>query len=129
MSKSGCEHIKTVTLELGGKSPVVVFDDGVDIDFLVEWLMVCMHGVDLQLIDFNVHLPPKILLLPLPKKVGIFYNSGQVCSATSRLIVQSSMKDRLLSALVEKTKELRLGAGYGEGTTMGPLIAKRQQDR
>ena len=44
MSKSGCDHIKTVTLELGGKSPVVVFDDGVDIDFLVEWIMVCNNN-------------------------------------------------------------------------------------
>jgi len=100
VSKTGCNTMKTMTLELGGKSPVVVFDDGVDIDFLVEWIM-----------------------------VGIFYNAGQVCSATSRLIVQKSLKKRLLEALVERTKTIKVGRGEEEGVLMGPLIAKRQQDR
>jgi len=67
--------IKRCSLELGGKSPIIVFPDA-DIGQTVDWI-----------------------------SVGIFFNAGQVCSATSRLIVHESVKDNVLKELVEVIKK------------------------
>ncbi|MCG5475534.1 MAG: aldehyde dehydrogenase family protein [Sinorhizobium fredii] len=96
---AAARDIKRVSLELGGKSPFVVFDDA-DIDEAVEWIM-----------------------------FGIFWNQGQVCSATSRILVQEGIYDRLLARLVEETKKIRIGDGLEDGVLLGPLVSKRQHEQ
>ena len=96
---AAARDIKRVSLELGGKSPFVVFDDA-DIDEAVEWIM-----------------------------FGIFWNQGQVCSATSRVLVQERIYDRLLSRLIEKTKKIMIGNGLEEGVLLGPLVSRRQYEQ
>lgn len=97
---AAARDIKRVSLELGGKSPFVVFDDA-DIDEAVEWIM-----------------------------FGIFWNQGQVCSATSRVLVQERIYDRLLSRLIEETtKKIMIGNGLEEGVLLGPLVSRRQYEQ
>lgn len=91
--------IRNISLELGGKSPFIVFDDA-DIEQAVEWIM-----------------------------FGIFWNKGEVCSATSRVLVQQGLYDRLMSRLIEETRKIRIGNGLSEGVTMGPLVSKSQYDK
>ncbi|KAL6068257.1 Betaine aldehyde dehydrogenase 2 [Balamuthia mandrillaris] len=90
--------IKKVSLELGGKSPMLVFDDVQDIDAVVEWIM-----------------------------FGIFWNQGQVCSATSRVMVQEGIADELIERLIEKTKVINIGDPLTTpNPCMGPLISETQ---
>ncbi|WP_026622144.1 betaine-aldehyde dehydrogenase [Ensifer sp. WSM1721] len=96
---AAARDIKRVSLELGGKSPFVVFDDA-DIDEAVEWIM-----------------------------FGIFWNQGQVCSATSRVLVQEGIYERLLARLVEETRKIKIGNGLEEGVLLGPLVSKRQHEQ
>ncbi|MGX9993289.1 aldehyde dehydrogenase family protein (plasmid) [Rhizobium sp. Z1P35] len=96
---AAARDIKRVSLELGGKSPFVVFEDA-DIDKAVEWIM-----------------------------FGIFWNQGQVCSATSRVLVHEAIYGRLLELLVEETNRIKIGNGLDEGTLLGPLVSKRQYDQ
>lgn len=85
-----------VSLELGGKSPQVVFESA-DIDKAVA-------GV----------------------AAGIWINAGQVCVAGSRLIVQNSVKDLFLSKLAEYGSGLKLGHSLEQDSTMGPIISSNQ---
>ena len=96
---AAAQDIKKISLELGGKSPLIVFDD-VDVEKAVEWIL-----------------------------FGIFWNQGQVCSATSRVLIQDGLYERLLSRLVEETNRIRIGPGLVAGTLLGPLISARQVDR
>ena len=93
---AAAQDIKTLSLELGGKSPFLVFDDA-DIEQAVEWIM-----------------------------FGIFWNQGQVCSATSRLLVQEGIAPKLLSRLVEESRKIPVGNGLAEGTLLGPLVSASQ---
>jgi betaine-aldehyde dehydrogenase len=93
------EDIKTVSLELGGKSPFVVFEDS-DIEQAVEWIM-----------------------------FGIFWNQGQVCSATSRLLVQETIAPKLYARLAEEAQKIVIGDGMADGTLLGPLVSKSQYDK
>ena len=86
-------NMTRLTLELGGKSPALVFADS-DIDRVVEGL-------------FN----------------GIFFNSGQVCDASSRAIVDRRIADEVLGKLVERAAAVRLGPGLDPSSTMGPLVS------
>lgn len=85
-----------VALELGGKSAIVVTADA-DIDHAVD----CVMG-------------------------GIFFNCGQMCSATSRLIVDRAVEDRLVEALVAAARRLRLGSPFEDDTEMGPITTRAQ---
>ncbi|HEV7249458.1 MAG TPA: aldehyde dehydrogenase family protein [Shinella sp.] len=96
---AAARDIKRVSLELGGKSPFVVFDDA-DIDKAVEWIL-----------------------------FGIFWNQGQVCSATSRVLVQAGIYDKLLARLIEETNRITIGNGLDEGVLLGPLVSKKQHDQ
>jgi len=96
---AAARDIKRISLELGGKSPFVVFDDA-DIEEAVEWIM-----------------------------FGIFWNQGQVCSATSRVLVQDGIYDRLLARLVAETKKIRIGNGLEDSVLLGPLVSKRQHQQ
>lgn len=97
--RTASEDLKRVSLELGGKNPVVVFED-VDIDAGVEWVI-----------------------------FGAFVNQGQVCTATSRLLIQDSIADKFLKRLVQVAEAIRVGAGTAEGVKMGPLVSKVQYDK
>ena len=88
-----------VALELGGKSPIVVFDDA-DPE---------------QAIDLVV--------------AGIYYNCGQMCSATSRLVVEAGIADDLLERLVERSRNLVVDSPFVAGCDMGPLTTEAQYDK
>jgi betaine-aldehyde dehydrogenase len=88
-----------VSLELGGKSPIVVFADA-DLDHAVD----CIMG-------------------------GIFYNCGQMCSATSRLIVEAGIAPALVDRLAARAKGLRVGSPFAEATEMGPITTRAQHEK
>ncbi len=96
---AGAQDIKNVSLELGGKSPFVIFGDS-DIEKAVEWIM-----------------------------FGIFWNQGQVCSATSRVLVEASIYDTVVSRLCEEAAKIRIGNGMEDGTLLGPIVSKGQYDK
>jgi len=93
--RSAAAHCRPVTLELGGKSAILVFDD-CDLDQAVEWIV-----------------------------AGICWNAGQMCSATSRLLVQDSIADALLQRLKIAFETLRVGNPHDE-VDMGPLTSQAQ---
>lgn len=93
---AAARDIKRVSLELGGKSPFVIFADS-DIEKAVEWIL-----------------------------FGIFWNQGQVCSATSRVLVEASLYPALLERLVAEAKKIKLGDGLDAGTLLGPLVNEQQ---
>jgi betaine-aldehyde dehydrogenase len=97
--QAAARDIKNVSLELGGKSPFIVFDDS-DIDAAVEWIM-----------------------------FGIFWNQGEVCSATSRVLVQRGIYARLLARLEEEARKIVIGSGLDDGVLLGPLVSKGQYDK
>jgi len=97
--KAAAEGIKNVSLELGGKSPHIVFAD-CDLEPTVEYAM-----------------------------FGIFAGSGQVCSAGSRLLLEESIADRFLDRLVARSARIKLGPGLNEDTEMGPLITPQHWNR
>jgi len=104
VATAAAKGIKPCTLELGGKSPIVV-SDKVDIDKAVEWIM-----------------------------FGIFVNNGQVCSATSRLIVHEKIAEKLLERLVEQTNNIPIGDPMDKELqerkgVIGPLVCERQMER
>ncbi len=90
---------KGLSLELGGKSPFIVFEDA-DLDSVVE-------GV----VD------------------AIWFNQGQVCCAGSRLLVQEGVADRLVAKLRERMERLRVGTPLDKGVDMGAIVAPVQLDR
>lgn len=97
--QAAARDIKNISLELGGKSPFIIFDDS-DIEAAVEWIM-----------------------------FGVFWNQGQVCSATSRVLVQRGLYEPLLKRLVEETRKLSIGHGMKEGVLLGPLVNSTQYDK
>lgn len=90
---------KKLSLELGGKSPFIVYEDA-DLDSVVE-------GV----VD------------------AIWFNQGQVCCAGSRLLVQEGVADRLIEKLRARMEKLRLGSPLDKGVDMGAIVAPVQLDR
>lgn len=91
--------LKRTHLELGGKAPVIVFDDA-DLEAVVEGI----------------------------RTFG-YYNAGQDCTAACRLYAGAKVYDRLVADLSSAVKSIRLGAQFDEGVEMGPLITDRQRDR
>lgn len=96
---NAADDMRRLSLELGGKSPVFVFEDA----------------------DIEAALPAVAM--------GIFRNTGQVCFAGSRVYVQESIYDTMLERLAQFAKALRLGDGMAPDTQLGPLISGRQRDR
>jgi len=99
MKAASMSNLKKVTLELGGKSPTVVFDDA-DLDQAVNWTS---HG--------------------------IFFNHGQVCCAGSRIFVQSGIYDKFVEKFTAKSKALKLGDPFQADTYQGPQVSQQQFDR
>ncbi|MFH7028822.1 MAG: aldehyde dehydrogenase family protein [Heteroscytonema crispum UTEX LB 1556] len=91
--------LKRISLELGGKSPNIVFPDA-DLAQAVGGAF-----------------------------FGIYLNSGQVCQAGSRLLLHESIKDEFMQHLIAASQSLKLGNPMDETTTMGPVINQRQFDR
>ncbi|PFA68380.1 betaine-aldehyde dehydrogenase [Bacillus sp. AFS015802] len=92
------QTLKRVTLELGGKSPNIVFEDA-DVDAAVDGSL-----------------------------FGIFYNTGQSCEARSRLYVHEDIYDEFMEKFVEKTKKLKLADPHDKGTHIGAIINQGQLD-
>ena len=92
-------NLKKVHLELGGKAPLIVLDDG----------------------DLNTAAEGAV--------VGGFWNAGQDCTAVTRAYVPEKHHDRFLQLVLSKTKKFRLGDTQDENTDMGPLISSRQRER
>jgi betaine-aldehyde dehydrogenase len=96
---AAASDIKNISLELGGKSAFIVFDDA-EVEAAVEWIL-----------------------------FGIFWNQGQVCSATSRLLVQEGIAPRLIERLVEETRKITIGQGLEPGVLLGPLVSRGQYEK
>src|SRR5215469_14974272 len=96
VAASAAQTLKRVTLELGGKSPSVVFDDA-DVDGAVAAAL-----------------------------YGIFYNAGQTCEARSRILVQAGIYDRFLDAFVERAKKLVVGDPEDAATHVGAITMREQ---
>ncbi len=96
--REASESLKRVSLELGGKSPNIFFADA-DFEQAVEGAL-----------------------------FGVFINQGEVCSAGSRVLVERPIYKKMLDAMVEKSKKIRLGAGMDRSTKMGPLVSQEQYD-
>jgi len=92
-------NLKDVTLELGGKSPNIIFDDA-DLKQAVNW---AAHG--------------------------IFWNHGQACCAGSRIFVQAGIYDRFLDEFTKKTLSLKLGDPFATDSYQGPQVSQLQYDR
>ncbi|WP_027257906.1 aldehyde dehydrogenase family protein [Leisingera aquimarina] len=96
---TAAQDIKTISLELGGKSPMVVFEDA-DIAEAVEWIL-----------------------------FGIFWNQGEVCSATSRVLIHEDIYPALMERLVEEARKIKIGHGLNEGVLLGPLVSQSQYEK
>lgn len=92
-------QLKHVTMELGGKSPMIVFDDA-DVESAISGAM-----------------------------LGNFYSAGQVCSNGTRVFVQKGIKDQFLSRLKSRTEAIRMGEPLDEATQMGPLVNRSQREK
>ncbi|CAL0330153.1 unnamed protein product [Lupinus luteus] len=96
---AAAQLIKPVSLELGGKSPIVVFED-VDLDKAAEWTL-----------------------------FGCFWTNGQICSATSRLIVHESIATEFLNKLVKWAKNIKISDPFEEGCRLGPVVSEGQYEK
>ncbi|GMM33518.1 hypothetical protein DASC09_008430 [Saccharomycopsis crataegensis] len=92
-------NLKKVTLELGGKSPNIVFED-CDIESTVKNII-----------------------------FSIYVNAGQVCCAGSRLFVQEGIKDKLVDKSIQAISQLKVGDPFEEGTFQGPISSRKQFDK
>lgn len=96
---NSAEGLKRTHLELGGKAPVIVFEDA-DLDRLVQCL-----------------------------RVASFWNAGQDCTAACRILVAEDLHDDVLAALVPAAESIKVGGPFEAESEMGPLISERQQQR
>jgi aminobutyraldehyde dehydrogenase len=100
IARTAADNLKRVHLELGGKAPVLVFDDA-DPAAVAEGI-----------------------------KIGGYWNSGQDCTAASRIVAGPKIYDKLLEALVPAVESLHVGdPAEGDEIEMGPVISKAQQER
>ncbi|PSR73539.1 hypothetical protein PHLCEN_2v10458 [Hermanssonia centrifuga] len=99
MAAAAMSNLKKVSLELGGKSPHLVFESA-DLDQAANWVA-----------------------------LGILYNTGQDCTAGSRVYVQDTIYDKFLQILIGKAKELVIGDGFDEKSGGGPVVSKVQYDK
>ncbi|KAK9272729.1 hypothetical protein L1049_003106 [Liquidambar formosana] len=93
---AAAQMVKPVSLELGGKSPIILFED-VDLDKAAEWTI-----------------------------FGCFLTSGQICSATSRLLVHESIAAKFLEILIDWSKNIKISDPMEEGCRLGAVASKGQ---
>lgn len=99
VAKLAADHVAQVNLELGGKSPTIVFPDA-RLDDAVEAAV-----------------------------QGFCSHAGQVCVAGSRIFVHDDVKDAFLEKLTARLRTVQAGDGFADGTQMGPLVSQKQYDR
>ncbi|KAM3500171.1 hypothetical protein MY11210_009542 [Beauveria gryllotalpidicola] len=99
MKAAAASNLKKVTLELGGKSPNIIFNDA-NIEDAVEWV-----------------------------NFGIYYNHGQICCAGSRVFVQEDIYDKFLESFKKRAEQNKVGDPFREETFQGPQVSKLQYDR
>lgn len=92
-------NMKKISLELGGKSPNIIFADA-DFEAAVDYAL-----------------------------FGIYAGAGQICSAGSRILVEESIKERFITRFVERANQIVVGAGDNPITEMGPLVSQQQMDK
>jgi betaine-aldehyde dehydrogenase len=97
--RRAAENVKKIGLELGGKSPNIVFADA----------------------DFEAAIDGAL--------IGIFAGSGEVCSAGSRLLVERSIHDRFVGELVSRAMAIKVGDPLDEESEMGPLVSRQQLEK
>lgn len=98
ISRSASDTLKRVTLELGGKSPNLIFSDA----------------------DFKAAIDGTC--------AGIFANSGEVCSAGSRVLVEKAIYDEAVASMIEEASQIKMGSGLDPETTMGPVISSEHRE-
>ncbi|HVO30830.1 MAG TPA: aldehyde dehydrogenase family protein [bacterium] len=96
--KAAADSVKRVTVELGGKSPNIVFADA-DLEAAIRGAL-----------------------------TGIFYNKGEVCAAGSRIFIEKSVYDQVAEGIAKKAAALTIGDPRDKGTRMGPVISKAQME-
>ncbi|MGH2725184.1 MAG: gamma-aminobutyraldehyde dehydrogenase [Actinomycetota bacterium] len=99
VARAAADTLKRVHLELGGKAPVVVFDDA-NLESSVEWI-----------------------------KTAGYFNSGQDCTAATRVLAGPGVYDNLLAELVPAVESMKVGDPTAEDTEMGPMVAQAQLER
>src|SRR5690606_38045298 len=99
LMRQGADQIMKLGLELGGNAPFIVFDDA-DLDAAVEGAMVSKYR-----------------------------NNGQTCVCANRLYVQAGVYDAFAEKFVAAVRKLKVGDGFGEGVTTGPLIDENAVDK
>ncbi|PTL40097.1 betaine-aldehyde dehydrogenase [Alkalicoccus saliphilus] len=92
-------NMKKIALELGGKNPNIIFAD-------------C---------DFETALDQALN--------AVYFHAGQICSAGARLIIEESLHDKFVEALIERVKQIKLGNGMEDGTESGPLISAEHREK
>jgi phenylacetaldehyde dehydrogenase len=137
VAASGATNLKKLTLELGGKSPNIVFDDVDKVAFTgsteVGKLIVQAAAGNLKKVTLELGgKSPNIVFDDADAGAvegaanAIFFNHGQCCVAGSRLFVQQSRFDEVVDGVSEIAKSIKLGSGMDEGTQMGPLVSDEQ---
>ena len=96
---AAADNLKKVSLELGGKSPNVVFADG-DLDSAIKGA-----------------------------SMAIFFNHGQCCCAGSRLYIEKPIYDKVVEGVSEQASKIKVGPGWEQSTDMGPLVSEEQLNR
>jgi len=99
ISEAAGSQLKHATMELGGKSPLIVFDDA-DVENAVGGAM-----------------------------LGNFYSTGQICTNGTRVFVQKGIYDRFLDRLTDRTRRIVVGDPLDPATQMGPLVSKSQHEK
>lgn len=92
-------NMKNITLETGGKSPLLVFNDA-ELDQAVKWA----HG-------------------------GVMWNNGQICTATARILVQEGIYNEFLAAFKARVESMEVGDPFSDGIFQGPQVSKAQYNR
>lgn len=97
--KAAADNMKKISLELGGKSPNIIFADA-DFETAVDYAL-----------------------------FGIYAGSGQVCSAGSRILVEEGIYDRFVDRFTARASKIKVGPGSAEGTEMGPLVSEQHMEK
>lgn len=100
IGKSAMDNLTGVSLELGGKSPAIVFEDFEDLSFTAAGIA-----------------------------AGIFRNSGQVCVAGSRVYIQKNVFDKVLAEISLAAQKMKVTDGFDETGQIGPLVSKSHMDK
>lgn len=100
IGKTAMENITDISLELGGKSPAIIFDDAID-------FAQAANGV----------------------AAGIFRNQGQVCVAGSRAYIQKNVFDKVLTDIAHAAQKMKISHGFDENADLGPLVSKQHLDK